>query len=512
MIEDFQNAMRLIRVGRILARHDALFILKEMGMPTGIQWLAKFGSIRRNRKGRKGQRLSRALQEAGPSFIKLGQALSTRSDLFGEEMCDDLSHLQDQIPPFTARLAREAIVKELGQPIEDLYSEFDDTPVAAASIAQVHFAVTNDGEEVAVKVLRPNIEHAFQRDLNLFRWAARMIERTVPGMRRLRPVQSVEILAETIQMEMDLRFEAAAASELAENFQGDPTFYVPAVFLQHSGRRVLTIERINAIPLDDRKAIIEAGLNPVDVLEKAANAFFNQVFRDGFFHADLHPGNLFVDRNGIINVVDFGIMGRLTLKDRRFLGELLIGFLRRDYRSVAEVHFRAGWVPAHKSVDSFTQAARAIAEPILDKPQNEVSIGRLLGLLFHITQTFDMEAQPQLLLLQKTMLVSEGTARKLAPEANMWMISRPLIEAWMIKNLGPQARVKVGVDTVIETLERLPSVIENLEKGAAMIASGQLKLDPKTVRALRGDNGPIRITPYIWAALAAGLILLAHLV
>ncbi len=507
--------MRLLRVARIFAHHDALFLLKDIGAPPSLIRLARLTSFTRNRRGRSGERLARALREAGPSFIKLGQALSTRSDLFGEEMCDDLSQLQDRLPPFPTVEARRAITDELGAPIETLFANFNDEPVAAASIAQVHFATTINGEDVAVKILRPRIEQDFNRDLELLQWAAGIMERNVPSLQRLKLVENVEVLAESIHMEMDLRFEAAAASELRENFEGDPTFHVPRVHWPLSARRVMTTTRITAIPLDDRAAIIEAGHDPEIILERAANAFFNQVFRDGFFHADLHPGNLFVDADGVINVVDFGIMGRIDLKTRRYLGEMLLGFLTRDYSSVAKVHFRAGWVPAHKSVDTFTQACRAIAEPIMDKPQNEVSIARLLGLLFHVTRTFEMEAQPQLLLLQKTMLVSEGTARKLSPSANMWMISRPLIEAWMISHIGPQARLRDGAEIAIETIERLPRMIESLEQGASMIAGGKLKLDPDTIRALRGewgDNGTKRLSPYFWIALAAGLTFLAHLI
>ncbi len=512
MAQDFNNAMRLLRVGRILARNDALFLLDDMGMPASLGWLAKLGCIRRDTSGRPGQRLARALQQAGPSFIKLGQTLSTRSDLFGEEMCDDLSQLQDRLESFSGEQARHAIAEDLGKPVDDLFREFDDKAIAAASIAQVHFAITLDGKEVAVKILRPDIERAFRRDMELLRWAARRIEQMVPAMRRLKPTAMVEIIAESVEMEMDLRFEAAAAAELAENFADDPNFHVPAVNWALSGRRILTTERIDGIPLDDRTAIMAAGHDPEVILERAANAFFNQIFRDGFFHADLHPGNLFVDAKGVIIAVDFGIMGRMDIKTRRFLAEMLLGFLNRDYRAIAEVHFRAGWVPAHKSVDLFTQACRAIAEPILDKPQNEISIGRLLGLLFHVTRTFDMEAQPQLLLLQKTMLVSEGTARKLAPQANMWFISRPLIETWMIDNLGPQAQVKNALSNAYDVLERLPRMVESLEQGAAMLASGKLELAPETVRALRRGHHGNRISPYAWIALAAGLILIANLI
>ncbi len=500
MAGNVKNVLRLLRVARILARHDALFLLDELGIAPAVCWMARLGSFRRS-QGRPGERLALALQQAGPSFIKLGQALSTRSDLFGEEMCEDLSHLQDRLTPFSGAEARAAIEAEFGVPMDTLFRDFDDIPVAAASIAQVHFATTVDGREVAVKVLRPAIENAFQRDLALFKWVASLVEKAAPETRRLKPVESVEIMAEAVVMEMDLRFEAAAAEELAENFSNDPTFHVPAVDWPLTGKRVLTTERISGIPLDDREAVLAAGHDPLVVLEYAANAFFNQVFRDGFFHADLHPGNMFVADDGTIIAVDFGIMGRLDIRNRRYLGEMLLGFLTKNFRRVAEVHFEAGWVPAHKSVEAFTQASRAIAEPILDRPQNEISIARLLGLLFQVTKTFEMEAQPQLLLLQKTMLVAEGTARSLAPDANMWFMARPLIEDWVIQNLGPEARIRDIVNDTVETVKRLPRIIDRLEEGATMIAEGRLKLDPETVRALRGND---RSSPYrgiwVWAA------------
>ncbi|MDP6897388.1 MAG: AarF/UbiB family protein, partial [Rhodospirillales bacterium] len=327
--------------------------------------------------------------------------------------------------------ARVAIETEFDEPVADMFAKFDDTPVAAASIAQVHFAVTNDGREVAVKVLRPDIEEAFARDLDLLHWGADLIERTRPDLRRLKPREVVATLATTVEMEMDLRFEAAAAMEIAENFEGDTDFKVPNVDWGRTGQRVMTTERIAGVSLDDRDGIEAAGYDPLDITAKAARVTFKQVFRDGFFHADVHPGNLFVTPDGDIAAVDFGIMGRLDIRTRRVLGEMLLAFLMRDYRRAAEVHFEAGWIPADQSVDAFTQACRSIAEPILDKPQNEISIARLLGQLFQITEAFQMETQPELLLLQKTMLVAEGTARKLSPDANMWMLARPLIKEWI---------------------------------------------------------------------------------
>jgi len=513
MLRSLRHIQRLLSLARLLARHDALFALELAGVTPSLLKLAAIG-VRADRSGRPGERLARALNEAGPSFIKLGQALSTRSDILGEELTVDLSQLQDDLPPFPSEDARAAIEEELGAPVDELFSAFDDTPVAAASIAQVHFAETHDGREVAVKVLRPGIEEAFHRDVDLLRWIAEIAERTQPQLRRLKPLASIETLADTVELEMDLRFEAAAAAELRENFAGDPDFQVPDVDWQLTARRVLTTERlIGGIPLDDRDAIVTAGMDPVEVLTKAASASFRQVFRDGFFHADTHPGNMFVMPDGRIGVVDFGIMGRLDLKTRRTIAEMLVAFLNRDYRRAAEIHFEAGWVPRDRSVDSFTQACRSIAEPILDRPQNEISIARLLAQLFRITETFRMETQPQLLLLQKTMLVAEGTARKLAPDANMWFLIRPLIEDWMYDNLGPEAKVRDAIQNLQQALERLPEMVESVEHGSRMLADGRLKLHPDTIRALRGeDAGPRRPARGLWLIALALLVVFVAII
>jgi ubiquinone biosynthesis protein len=412
---------------------------------------------------RPGQRLAAAFEELGPSFIKLGQLLSTRADLLGEELTVDLASLQDRLPPFPGREARALIEAEFGCPLDTLFAVFDETAIAAASIAQVHFARTRDGEEVAVKVLRPGITAAFARDLDLFLWLAGLAERLHPTLRRLKPVEVVQTLAEVVRFEMDLRLEAAAAAELAENFAGDPNFRVPRVDWLRTGRTVLTLERISGIHIDDRAAILAAGHRIEELLGKAAVAFFNQVFRDGFFHADLHPGNMFVDATGAIAVVDFGIMGRLDRDTRFYLADMLLGFLSGDYRRVAEVHFAAGYVPPRRSIDAFTQACRSIGEPILGKPLQDISIARLLAQLFEVTEQFEMETQPQLLLLQKTMVVIEGVGRRLDPTINIWTLARPLIEQWMRDNRGPEARLRQGLETLAELVERVPRLVRSLE-------------------------------------------------
>ncbi len=512
MISGLRNIGRLLGLARTLARHDVLFPLRQVPSGPFIVALAKL-LVRPRDEGRVGERLARAFVELGPSFIKLGQALSTRSDLMGEEMAADLSALQDRLPPFSSAEARATIERELGAPVDQLFSQFDDVPLAAASIAQVHLATTTDGRQVAVKVLRPGVEEAFAKHLDLFYWAARLVERSRPDLRRLKPVEVIRTFDETVRLEMDLRLEAAAAEELAENFAGDPTFNVPAIDWGRTARRVLTLERVRGTPIDQRDKLLAAGHDPNEILRNTAAAFFNQVFRDGFFHADQHPGNIFVQDDGSIVAVDFGIMGRLDRATRRYLGEMLTSFLKRDYRRVAEVHFEAGYVPAHKSVHAFTQACRAIAEPILDKPQNEISFARLLAHLFQITETFEMETQPQLLLLQKTMLVAEGVGRKLSPEANMWFLAQPMVEQWVVDNLGPEAMLRDMRDQMADSLKRLPRILADVEKGAAAFSRDGLKLHPETLRRLNASENRRRsVAPSIYMGVILFLLILLILV
>jgi ubiquinone biosynthesis protein len=511
MFTAIKNISRLFTIARTLARYDALWLLEEAGVASSVVTAARIVS-KRNVEGRPGERIAKALQELGPTFIKFGQALSTRSDLLGEEAAADLSELQDHLPPFSAAEVRTIIEQELETTVEDRFADFTWEPVAAASIAQVHFAVTTEGEEVAVKVLRPNVEEAFAKDMALFHWIAQLVERARPDLRRLKPVEVIETFEETIRLEMDLRLEAAAAQELAENFADDKDFRVPGVDWRRTSRRIFTLERVSGIPIDERGSLIAAGHDPDDILIRAATSLFKQVFRDGFFHADQHPGNLFVGEDGEIVAVDFGIMGRLDKPTRRYLGEMLMSFLHRDYRRVAELHFEAGYVPAEKSVQAFTQACRSIAEPILDKPQNEISIARLLAHLFQVTETFEMETQPQLLLLQKTMLISEGVGRTLSPDANMWFLAQPLIEDWIEENMGPETLVMETVGEVAEGLRRLPRIVSDMEKTAAAMAKGGLKLHPDTVRGMSGGKrSSLASSPKIYIGVIIILIALIFL-
>ena len=494
MIKAIRHTVRLVRIVSTLARHDALFWIRDLPELPFAAWLTRRIS-RSNQPGRPGDRLVRALEELGPTFVKLGQTLSTRSDVVGEEVAADLAKLQDRLPPFDGRTARETVEEQLDGPIDRYFREFDPEPVAAASIAQVHFAVTRDGEDVAVKILRPRIEQAFERDLQLFHWLASLLDRFVPPARRLKPVAVVETFAATVRLEMDLRMEASAATELKENFAHEPLFFVPAVDWVRTSRRVLTLERVRGIRIDDTAALDAAGHNRHALMTISANAFFQQVFVDGMFHADMHPGNVFVREDGTLQVIDFGIMGRLDRNTRDYLADMLLAFIRRDYPMVADVHFRAGYVPAHQDRAAFAQAVRAIGEPIFEKPLHEISFSRLLLQLFQVTERFEMETQPQLLLLQKTMLMAEGMGRRLDPSVNMWTLSRPLIEDWMAANRGPAARIENGLDEIRASIERVPRLLDGLEEATDRLSRERLiRIEDKSIMG--------RLWP-LWLLLAA---------
>ena len=507
MIASLRHVLRLFAIARILARHDALFVLERVGVARPLIWAAKLVSSRRA-AGRPGERLARALKELGPSFVKAGQLLSVRPDIVGRETADALATLRDRLPPFAAVAARATVEREFSRPLAECFAHFDDEPVAAASIAQVHLAVTADGRDVAVKVLRPRVAEEFRRDLELVRWLARLAERARPGLRRLRPVEVVETVRRWAAVELDLRLEAAAAAELAENFAGDPGFRVPAVDWSLTGERVLTLERIDGIRIDERERLTAAGHDPAAIVETATRVFLQQVFRDGFFHADTHPGNLFVDAEGRIVAIDFGIMGRLDRTMRLTLAEMLSGFLARDYARVARAHLDAGFVPAGQPPELFTQALRAIGEPILGKPLAEVSLARLLAQLFRVTEQFGMPTQPRLLLLQKTMLVTEGVGRVLAPDVDMWRLARPVIEEWAAGNVLPRARFAETAERLGEAVRRLPGLADAAARMADETARQGLRLHPDSLDALarRRGRSPRRAQGWLWALSALALL------
>lgn len=462
MFSSTKNLMHLIGIARTLARNDALFPVEMLGYGS----LNLFVRIVRRRQKHltPGQRLAKAFQELGPSFIKLGQALSTRSDLVGEKIAADLTMLRDQLPPFSTKLVKEIIESELGAPVGQLFEEFEETPAAAASIAQVHFGLTHSREEVAIKVLRPNIETQIAKDIELFYWIARIIERRNPAYaKRLRPVEVVKTLEDTVKIELDLRMEAAAASELRENFANWKGFYVPKIHWPFISRRVLVIEKVGGVKIDQRDEIIKLGLHPDEILATSSKALFKQVFDDGFFHADLHPGNVFVNHRGEIVPIDFGIMGRIDQQSRTYIADILAGFLTRDYQKVAKAHFDAGYVPEEKSLDNFAMACRAVGEPIMDRPINEISIARLLSQMFQVAEEFEMIAQPHLLLLQKTMMMAEGVGRSLNPNVNMWKLAEPLVRDWATSNMGPKAQIKNRLTEVKEFLQQMRRLVDLAE-------------------------------------------------
>lgn len=511
MFAGLRHFRRIITVARILARHDALFPLEQAGLPGIFIGLLRIVLLAPRKSGirrmRPGERLTLAMTALGPAFVKLGQALSVRPDLVGDTLANDLRSLQDNLPAFSGTEARAIIEAELKKPVDDLFDSFDDTAIAAASIAQVHKATTQDGEAVAVKILRPGIEAAFARDLDLALWAATRVQNLRPDLSRLRPVEAVLTIIRSVELEMDLRFEAAAAAELRQNFEDDPTFSVPAVDWLRTGRRVMTTAWIGATPMNEIDPAMDISEREA-IVANFARAFFLQVFRDGFFHADLHPGNIFVDAEGVVHAVDFGIMGRLDRQTRQYLAEMLHGFLTGNYRRVAEIHIQAGYVPATQSVDEFAQAARSIAEPIFGLPLSEISLARLLAQLFAVAEKFEMRAQPQLLLLQKTMLVAEGSGRKLYPDINMWELARPLIEEWMIENMGPEARMREAAEDMFDRLERLPQLIAGMEESIGAITRDGIRVDPASLEALTGARarrGDWRI--WILAAAATAVVI-----
>ncbi|MGE3530045.1 MAG: 2-polyprenylphenol 6-hydroxylase [Methyloceanibacter sp.] len=495
------NMARLTKAGAVLAWSGARVLPDEANLPGPLALFARVTApLRKNGagEGRNETKLSEALTSLGPSYIKLGQFLATRDDIIGRELARDLATLQDRLPPFSQSEAREAVEEALGQPIDKLYVEFG-PPVAAASIAQVHKAKVRgpDGAlmPVAVKVLRPGIEQRFQKDLDSYFFAARMIERFHPPSRRLRPIAVVDTLAKSVAIEMDLRMEAAAISEMAENIKNDEGFRVPAVDWSRSARRVLTLEWIDGISIADREALSATGHDVKALGARVVQSFLRHAMRDGFFHADMHPGNLFVDAEGRIVAVDFGIMGRLGFKERRFLAEILYGFLTRNYTRVAEVHFEAGYVPRKHAVAQFAQALRAIGEPIMDRPAREISMAQLLGQLFQYTEVFDMQTRPELLLLQKTMVVVEGVGRSLDPDLNIWVVSEPVVKAWIEKEFGPGAPFEAaaqGAATVGRLVGDIPRLLGQAERTAealSAMAEEGLRLDDHTVERLAEAQG-----------------------
>ena len=406
----------------------------------------------------------RAITALGPAYIKFGQLLSTRPDVVGPEMAAELRVLQDSLPPFSTDLAKAEIEKELGQPWDALFSEFSE-PVAAASIAQVHRAkLKSNGQDVAVKILRPNIERDFGKDIDAFHFGSRLMEFISPSSRRLRPRAVIEHFETIVEQELDLRTEAAAASEFASNAQDDAGFVVPEINWELSGRRVMVMDWADGIPLADLDALQKSGHDLPALGAFIVQTFLRHALRDGFFHADMHQGNLKLAPNGDLIALDFGIMGRIDVYTRRVYAEILMGFIRRDYRRVAEVHFEAGYVPADQDIDAFAQALRSVGEPIFGQDATQLSMAKLLAYLFEVTERFGMETRTELILLQRTMVVVEGVGRTLDPSLNIWSTAKPVVEQYIRENLGPKAMIADfarAAQSLARYGPRLPEIIED---------------------------------------------------
>jgi len=466
------NFFILIKIGRALARSNSLSVFEEFYKPPlSIKILMRIFSLTTFNKDSENktpaERLKNSFLTLGPAFIKLGQFLATRPDIVGQEFSQELQKLQDQMPAFDISQSKDALRKELG---EEKYQQITylSKPIAAASIAQVHFAkiINNERKEidVAIKILRPNIEKIFHKELDALRFLASIIEFSVKKSRRLKLVKIIDLLKEITNIEMDLRYEAAAASELKKNTNLDEGFKVPSIFWDFTGQRVLTIEKVEGISIKDKELLIKNKIDLKKISRLLIQNFLRQAVGDGFFHGDMHQGNLFVDKNENIVPVDFGIMGRLDLANRKYLAEILYGFINRDYEKVAKVHFIAGLVPNTESIDNFTQALRTIGEPIFGQSARNISAGKLLARLFEVTEKFNMATQPQLLLLQKTMVVVEGVARSLDEDANIWEISKPVLQGWLNNEIGPKNRIDKILRTTTELLDKLPELPEMINR------------------------------------------------
>jgi len=470
-----QTILRLLRIYWVIARYRLDTFLDQTAMPVYLRLLVKllpwrlFFSARQS----SAERLRLALIALGPVFIKFGQTLSTRRDLLPEDLANELAKLQDRVPPFSGQLAREIVEKQLQQPVDQLFAEFDPTPLASASVAQVHPARLHDGQAVVVKVIRPGIDRVIRQDVELLYTLAHMVQRLWSEGRRLRPVEVVAEYEQTIIDELDLRKEAANGSLLRRNFDGSTILYVPEIFWDYTRQRVLVMERISGIPVADVDALRAQGTDMEKLAERGVEIFFTQVFRDSFFHADMHPGNIFVSRENPSDpqyiAVDFGIVGSLNAEDQSYLARNILAFFKRDYRQVAQLHIDSGWVPPNTNVQAFETAIRSVCEPIFEKPLKDISFGMVLLGLFQTARRFNMEVQPQLILLQKTLLNIEGLGRQLYPELDLWKTGKPFLENWMRERMGVKAVLKNLKQQAPDWIEKLPQipqlVYDNLQQG-----------------------------------------------
>jgi ubiquinone biosynthesis protein len=483
----FRRIFQLFKIARNLSTSGAISTINQIhALPLPIILFFKVFSIGSstesygNQKSA-GEKLCTALQGMGTTFIKLGQFLATRPDIIGEEMANSLEKLQDKVPAFDVYDAKKIIKKEIGDTQFNNIIEISE-PIAAASIAQVHIAKIkneNQNKEVAIKILRPDIEKLFNEELDALMLLAYIVENTFAKAKRLKLVEVVYLLREITNIEMDLRFEAAAANELFENTKNDEGFNVPKIYWNYTTKKILTLDKVDGMSIREHTKLKDLGVDLKKLAENLIQHFLKQAVRDGFFHGDMHQGNLFVDKQGNIIPVDFGIMGRLDKNNRKFLAEILYGFIQRDYAKVADVHFQAGLVPVDASKEEFAQALRSVGEPIFGQSIKDISGGNLLAQLFEITEKFNMPTQPALLLLQKTMVVVEGVARKIYPETNIWEVSRPVLEDWLKSIKSPKSTLDTAISTSAEIIKRIPDFPDMMDKAnyaLQLMAEGKLNI------------------------------------
>ena len=485
-----RQTLRLARINFVLARHglDEIVLAAHIFRP--IRFLIYFSPFYwlRRRDAPRGERVRLALEDLGPIFVKLGQMLSTRRDLLPPDIADELAKLQDRVPPFPGREAREVVERTLGKPVGELFQEFSEVPLASASIAQVHAARLKDGREVVVKVLRPGVQRIIRSDLDLLYLIAGLAERYWRDARRLRPREVVSEYEKTILDELDLMREAANAAQLRRNFEGSMLLYVPEVHWPLTRHNVMVMERIRGVPVSDIATLKARGTNMQKLAETGVEIFFTQVFKHNFFHADMHPGNIFVNVDDPENpryvAVDFGIVGTLTPRDQQYLAENFLAFFNRDYRRVAVLHVKSGWVPAGTRVNEFESAIRIVCEPVFNRPLKDISFGQLLVRLFQTARRFNMEVQPQLVLLQKTLLNIEGLGRELYPDLDLWKTAKPLLEDWVREQMGLKMtfkRLRAGLpamrEFLLETPARINTILQQLSEGKLQVGmeSDELK-------------------------------------
>jgi ubiquinone biosynthesis protein len=488
-----KEALRLLHINWVLLRHglDEVILATHLFRPVRfLLYLSPFYWLRRHKLPPYPVRMRQALEDLGPIFIKFGQILSTRRDLLPDDIADELAKLQDAVPPFSGQKARKIIEQAFGHPIEDVLNSFDEKPLASASIAQVHTAELKNGKQVVVKVLRPNIEQVIRRDVGLLYIIAGLADRYWKDGKRLRPVEVVRDYEKTILDELDMQREAANAAQLRRNWEGSDILFVPEIYWDYTRTNVLVMERIHGIPVGNIAALKAAGISMEQLGTQGVEIFFTQVFRDNFFHADMHPGNIFVEPSGRYIAVDFGIVGSLTTEDQRYLAENLLAFFNRDYYRVAELHVESGWVPKGTRVEEFESAIRSVCEPIFNKPLSEISFGHFLLNLFQTARRFDMEVQPQLVLLQKTLLYIEGLGRQLYPELDLWATAKPYLERWMKDQVGPKAftrKLKKNLPQMTEYAADMPILLHKVLVDAS---EGRLELNWKSeeLEKLRADS------------------------